>query len=149
MPYWPIPVTITIALIVAGVRVGAHRVPALVLLGYLAARLWITFGSPVAHEVGMGLIWAIVAMGLIKLHSYIPATAFLLSGATYPSLKLLGFQLEYLGLMAVIAELFAVVALLGIGGGIAGLYYNRRHSGLPSGLSAFLVNSFIGTTKAL
>lgn len=141
MPYWPLPMGLCALLLVWGIGVGAWRVPAVALTAYVVVRLWVTRADPATHEIGIAMIWIAACLVLYKLHFYIPATAFLLSAATYPALYILGFRLEYLGLMAVIAELFAIVALLSIGGGLGTLTFNHssdsRHSGIIHNLAHY------------
>lgn len=149
--YWPAPATVALLCLIFGAKKGVWQVPLAVVAGYAATRLCVEFLPPVTHEVGICLIWLCVAISLYLLDDPVPAVLFALSGLAYPavllggivattwgltSLPLSTFKVTWLGIGPIIAEIFAALALLIIGGGIGGLYFNSDSSdraGHPSG----------------
>lgn len=121
MPVWPFLMGFTALLAAIGWRVGAWHVPALALLGYIGMRGVIWGLPPNTHEVAGCTLWLIVAVAMGYKGGAVPGLLYALSALTYPTLLIFGFRLEYMGLSPIIAEAFAVCALLWIGGGIGGM----------------------------
>ncbi len=137
MPVWPLLIAITACLTVWGWRHNAWEVPAIALCGYIAMRGVVTF-SPDAYvdiyifgktstlgylEISACTSWLLFSGVMIKRGGVIPGFFFTLSALTYPALLIFGFRLQYMGLSPIIAEFFAALALLSIGGGIYGVAY--------------------------
>lgn len=124
LPFWPF-VTGTAALLFAfGLWVGngAWKAPLIVLCAYAAMRAIMTYAADPVQEHAAFLIWVVAASALAAIRAWVPALAYFCSGATYPVMQLFGFPIEYLGLAPIIAELFAMAALISMGGGL----YDRR-----------------------
>lgn len=124
MPFWPFLIAITAGLIFWGWRHNAWEMPAIALCGYIAMRGVVTF-SPVGYvEIIGGTSWLLFAAIMIYRGGAIPGFFFTLSALTYPALLVFGFRLDYMGLSPIIAEIFAALALLSIGGGIYGISHS-------------------------
>jgi hypothetical protein len=116
---------------------GAWVVPLIILFGYVATRVLVgalALESP-RLEYSVGTVWLAVAALLILNGAYLSALLFAASGAVYPVMFAMGYRIEYLGLAPILAEVFAVLALLCIGGGMGGLYNDQRR-GLDVGPAA-------------
>lgn len=125
MPVWPFLIAITVALTLWGWRYGVWIIPALALGGYLGMR-GVIWGLPGGwHEVAGCTLWLCVAAAMMYFKGWVPGFFYALSGLTYPVMLLFGFRIEYMGLSPIIAEVFAALALLSIGGGVAG---HARHN---------------------
>ena len=117
-PFWPIFMGAAGILTVWGYLVDSWKAPLAILCGYLAMRGVMWGLDPSIREVAAFLVWAIVAIQLYRVKAWVPCVAYLCSGVVYPALLLFGFQIVYLGLAPVIAELFALAALISMGGGL-------------------------------
>jgi len=131
MPIWPIWMTISACLTLWGALHNAWVVPAMALAGYIGTRLIIYSFDPSLHEVAICSLWLIVASGMMYQGAWIPGFFFTLSALTYPLLLPVGFRIEYMSLMPIMADIFAVLALLSIGGGIFGISRASLDSGKP------------------
>lgn len=128
MPFWPLFMGAAAFLTWWGIRAGAWQTPAIVLFSYISVRMVVTYIPTELHEVTICAIWLIAAMAMGMLKSYLPSFFYALSGLTYPVFLIFGFRIEYLGLSPIIAEIFAFLALLSIGGGLYGLSVDRHPS---------------------
>lgn len=134
MPVWPFLIAITVALTFWGWRHGVWVIPALALGGYVAMRGIIWGLPPELHEIAGCALWLCVAGAMMYFKGWVPGFFYGLSGLTYPVLLTFGFRIEYMGLSPIIAEVFAALALLSIGGGIAGYAFHNsanRNSDRP------------------
>lgn len=139
MPFWPFFMGTAFLLTLAGWRHGVWHIPALAFAGYVGMRGVMTWVPANAHEVAACTLWLIVAGIMMYRGGYVPGFFYALSALTYPALLPFGFRLDYLGLSPIIAEAFAVFALLSIGGGIVGMVHpNLDRRGF---LAWFSVNS--------
>ncbi len=100
---------------------GAPTIPALALSGYVLVRLALNLLSPVGHEIAVCTIWLFIAFLMMYKEAWIPGFFYTLSGAVYPLFLIFGVRLGYLSPPNILAEVFAICALLGIGGGLAAL----------------------------
>ena len=123
MPFWPFFMGAAFLLTLAGWRHGVWHIRAMAFAAYFGMRGVMTWLPPSAHEVAACTLWLIAAGLMMYRGGYVPGFFYSLSALTYPALLLFGFRLEYLGLSPIIAEAFAVLALLSIGGGIVGMAY--------------------------
>ncbi len=117
-PFWPIFTGAAAILTAWGYVVGSWKAPFAILCGYAAMRGVMTWVDPSAREVAAFLVWALVAIQLYRVKAWVPCLAYLCSGVVYPALLIFGFQIVYLGLAPIIAELFALAALISMGGGL-------------------------------
>lgn len=125
MPFWPFLMGSAAVLAIWGLRHDAWKVPALAFAGYAAVR-WAVVTFPAAlHEVTFCLIWLCVASAMTLCRAYVPAFFYALAGLAYPVGLLLGSPAGYLHLSSIISALCDVLALLAIGGGIAGISLDR------------------------
>lgn len=137
MAFWPFMMGGAAVLTLWGIVQGAAVVPALALLGYVFVRCVIMFTPDGFHEIGVCTSWLLIAAVMMYVKAWVPGFFYVLSGLTYPLLLVIGIRISYLGLSPVIAEVFAICALLSIGGGLYGMAHSAGdHSGLLSRLSA-------------
>ena len=128
LPFWPLVMGISAVLTLWGALVGSWRAPFAVFCGYLGMRGVMWGLDPSVREVAAFLVWALVAIQLYRVKAWVPCVAYLCSGVVYPALLLFGFQIVYMGLAPIIAELFALAALISMGGG---LYERTLSNGAP------------------
>ena len=121
MPVWPFFIAISAGLTLWGWRHGAWQIPAIALCGYIAMRLLIIYSPQGYVEVIGCASWLIFAGLMVYKGGAIPGFFYALSALTYPTLFTFGFRIEHMGLSPIIADLFAALALISIGGGIYGL----------------------------
>lgn len=129
MPFWPILWAICAGLTIWGWRHSDWAVPLSALVSYITVRgltkaithaptvdVWgVEFGV-----LGMcvSLVWVSVSMLWAMSGAHIPAAFYTLSALVYPATMALGVHLEYMSVSAILAEIFALLGLLSIGGGI-------------------------------
>jgi len=118
MPYWPIPMTISALLLLAGLRYGGWVAPLIVFAAYASMRLLVSITPASLIEVAGCTLWLVFAFLLCYKGAWVPGFFYTLSGLTYPALLLVGFRIEYMGLSPIIAAVFGLLALAGMGGGI-------------------------------
>ena len=116
----------TIILTLLGWRHGAWQVPALALAGYVGMRGVMMLLPASIHEVAGCTLWLCVAVAMGYKGGAVPGLLYAGSALTYPVLLIFGYRLEYMGLSPIIAEVFAISALLWIGGGIGGMVINAN-----------------------
>lgn len=121
MPPWAILMLITAALVFWGWLNGAWEIPALALCGYIGTRLAVAYAPTEYLEVVICAVWLFFAAIMIYRGGAIPGFFFVFSALTYPVLFVIGYRIEFMGLTPFIADAFAVLALLTIGGGIYGV----------------------------
>lgn len=141
MPVWPFLMAICAGFTLWGWRHNAWEIPALALCGYIAMRAVSTYAPHGYVEVIGCASWLFFAAVMIHRGGEVPGFFYALSAMTYPVLLVFGFRLEYMGLSAFIAEFFAALALLSIGGGIHGMAHTPRDS---SGYMAWVKSHSIG-----
>lgn len=125
MPFWPFFMGAAFGLTLWGALRGAHMVPLIVFLGYLAMRGVIWGLDADLHEVAGCLVWLVVAFALMQRGAWVPGFFYTLSGLAYPALLIFGGRLAYLSASAILAEVFAIAALGTIAGGLAGLAHSH------------------------
>lgn len=121
MPVWPFLMGAAALLTVGGAVVGAWRVPALALIGYIAVRGVMPIAPPELTELAICAVWLTIAAVMAHIGGKVPAFFFALSALTYPALLPFGFRVEYMGIVPIFADGFAIIALLSIGGGLLGM----------------------------
>lgn len=124
MAFWPFFMGAAALLTLWGARHGAWIIPALALSGYVLMRLVILLPPDGWREVATCTLWLCLAALMMYHDGWVPGFFYGLSGLTYAALLPLGFRIEYLGLAPILAEGFAIAALLSIGGGIYGVAYH-------------------------
>ena len=80
-------------------------------------------------EIAVCTIWLNFAALMMYCRAWVPGFLYALSALTYPAFVTFGLYIGWLALPNIIAEVFAVFALLFIGGGIGGLLLSSRSSG--------------------
>ena len=108
-------------LTVWGWHKGAPAVPALALIGYVLVRAAVMWVPPVVAEIAVCTIWLLIAFLMMYKEAWIPGFFYTLSGAVYPLFLIFGVRLGYLSPPSILGDVFAICALLGIGGGLAAL----------------------------
>jgi len=121
MPFWPFFMGTAFLLSIAGWRHGVWLIPALALLGYIGMRGVMNWVPLEYLEVAACTLWLLIASVMMYNSGWVPGFFYSLSALTYPAFLLFGFRIEYLGLSLIVSEIFAVLALLSIGGGIVGM----------------------------
>lgn len=133
MPVWPFLMALAACFTLWGARLQAWHIPALVLCGYISARC-VVLATPEQYvEVLLCASWLFWCALMVYKGGQVPAFFYALSALTYPVLLTFGFRLEYMGFAAVLAEAFAALALLAVGGGLFGLA-NHPNRDLPGPL---------------
>ena len=66
-------------------------------------------------------VWLSCAAFLCYKGAWVPGFFYALSGMTYSALIMVGVRIEYMGLSPIIAAIFGLLALIGMGSGILGL----------------------------
>lgn len=127
IPFWPFLMGAAALLTVWGAALGAWKAPALALIGYIGARAVIMGVPEWTHEVALCTLWLSITAAMGYNGAWVPSFFYTLSACTYPALLIFGVRLEYLGLSAIVAECFAVLALLSIGGGLGGVAFAGRN----------------------
>lgn len=121
MPFWPIYLVASVGLTIWGAYRGAWLMPALAAVGFVATRFVIEYAPNVAHEVTIANLWLIIAAIMVYKGGAVPGFFFALSALTYPAFLIFGYHIERMGVIPIIADGFAVLALLAIGGGLRGM----------------------------
>lgn len=133
MPFWPFISGIAVALTFWGWRHDAWQIPAIAVVGYVGMRAIVISVDPNYHEITGCMWWLVICCWLALFGGFAPALLYAASALTYPVMLLFGFRMEYMGLSPIIAEVFALLALLSIGGGIYGKSrdadFSRDHPG--------------------
>lgn len=120
MPFWPLLMGWAAVMTLYGVVVGGWRVPATALLGYVLMRANMSVLPADVHEVAGNALWVYIGAALCYQRAWVAGFLFVCSGLTYSVFLVFGIRLEYLGISAIVAEIFATLALLSIGGGLRG-----------------------------
>lgn len=116
MPFWAFYMIACAALILLGWRGNAWKAPAAILAGLFGVRLT-PFLPDVFHEIGSFTVWLIVTYVLAYNKHYVTSVLIGLSALAY-SLLIVGFRIEYLGLMPIVSDAFLIFAIGASGGGI-------------------------------
>lgn len=125
MPFWAFYMIACGALVLLGWRVNAWKVPALILLGLIFMRP-ISMMPVVWEEIASCTVWLGITALVYYQRTFL--TAFLLGVSTlvYLPLLVVGFRIEYMGLLPIVSDLFLVLAIGISGGGIFG-HYSRSY----------------------
>lgn len=126
MPVWPFMLSIAAALCIWGRRHGAWVWAALAVAGYIGMRAIIYSTPQQVVELSACMWWIVIACCMAVAGGFLPALLYAASALTYPVMMIFGFRIEYMGLSPVVSELFALLALLSIGGDIHGK--SRKHN---------------------
>jgi hypothetical protein len=129
MAIWPFYVAILASMIFWGYRVGAWVAPALVLAGLIGMRAVAVFFDPALHAVAACTLWLCIAMVMAYKGAIVPAFFLCLSGLSYGAFWLLGVGFERFSIMLISADIFGLLALLVIGGGLWAATGHHRRSG--------------------
>ena len=121
MPFWPFIMGASALLLVWGLRVGSWQVPAVIFATYCVVRAIVMYMPIQIHEVAICLAWMAAAFCLGRMAAWLPCFFYALSGLTYIAWMIFGVRIEYMGISPITAEIFAICALLSVGGGLYGL----------------------------
>lgn len=116
MPFWAFYMIACAALILLGWRGNAWKAPAAILAGLLGVRLT-PFLPDVFHEIGSFTVWLIVTALLMYTKHYVTSVLIGLSALAY-SLLIVGFRIEYMGLLPIVSDAFLIFAIGASGGGV-------------------------------
>lgn len=137
-PFWPVMMGLAGVLTIAGVMVGrgAWIVPALALGGYVATRIVVETvpATSAWDEIIICAVWLCVSGLMMYAKAWVPGALYALSAMTYPAFVVFGLHIGWLAPPNIIAEVFAILALVFIGGSIGGTIYrprSRRHLRRP------------------
>lgn len=131
MAFWPIMMGAAGVLTVIGASRGEWIAPTLALCGYVGMRVIVGTVDPQFIEVVSCILWLCVAAGMMYNGAWVPGFLYALSGLTYPVLLIFGARMVYLGLSPIIAEAFAILALVWIGGGLYGMAHTASDTDRP------------------
>ncbi len=128
-PFWLFYMLACAALILMG-RDGKWFTPAAILAGLLAMRLVMGYTEGAWQQVTACAVWLSVAALLSYKGLWLPSILCATSGIAYPALMLVGLRIEYLGLVAIVADVLLLAALVAsyIGGGGGGVAHNTGDS---------------------
>ena len=129
MPIWPFYVAILAGMIFWGYRVGAWFAPALIFAGLLGMRAVAVLFDPALHAVAACTLWLCIALIMGYKGAIVPAFFLCLSGLSYGAFWLLGVGFERFSVMLISADIFGLLALLVIGGGLLAATGHHRRSG--------------------
>ena len=146
MPFWPWYMLACAVLIYVGRRDGAWIAPALILGGLIAMRGVVTYTDGPWQQVAACAVWLSVAALLAYKGLWLVAVLCATSGIVYPALMLFGLRIEYLGPVAILADVFLIAGMVaahfGGGGGVAADPRGRALGGVavlvdrPGGVAA-------------
>lgn len=119
---------LTAGLTLWGWRNGAWEIPALALAGYVGMRAVMAWVPAEYIELSACTLWLMIAAIMVFRGGDLPGFLYALSALTYVVFLTFGFPIKYMGLSPIIAESFAALALLCIGGGIYGMANPAGHS---------------------
>lgn len=129
-PFWPVMMGLAGALTITGALVGrgAWIVPALALGGYVATRIVVESISATSawDEILVCAVWLCVSGLMMYAKAWVPGALYALSAMTYPAFVVFGLHIGWLSLPNIIAEVFAILALVFIGGSIGGTFLRPR-----------------------
>lgn len=120
MPVWPFFMGFAAFLTIWGAWRGVWIAPALALAGYVCVRCVVGLEYP-AKELAISAVWLVFAFGLCYYKAWLPGVLFCLSALTYPPFVLMGKRLDYMGGLAITADVLGGLALLAIFAGLLGL----------------------------
>jgi hypothetical protein len=126
-PFWPWFIITAVALLIAGVRRKAWRVPAIALAGEAAAIFIFRFSA--VPELMLCTSWLFFALAMGYAGGKVPAFFYALAGLTSGTMFLIGFGLVPFGVSPILIDVFSALALLSVGGGIYGLLPDGRADG--------------------
>ncbi len=137
LPFWPLMMGAAALLTLWGVLKGAWVAPLAVLAAYIAMRGVMAWADDPLQEHFAFYVWLFAGMVIFKAKEYLASVAAIGAGVTYPAMALLGFPIEYLGLAPIIGEMFAILALISIGGN----FYDREHRSRSAADLRFRIHS--------
>lgn len=109
MPFWAWYMIACVVLIVWH-RKGDWITPAAILLGLIGVR-FTPFFPPVWHEIASCAVWLFISALLLYSRRYIASVLIGLSAFVYLPLVVIGYRIEFLGLMPILSDLFLVAAI--------------------------------------
>lgn len=121
MPFWPFVMGASALLLAWGLRVGGWHVPAVILATYCVVRVMVMYMPNSLHEVAICAAWLGAAAIMLFLKAWLPGFFYILSGLTYPVFLTFNVRIEYMGISPIVAEAFAILALISVGGGLYGI----------------------------
>ena len=140
MPFWPWYMAACVALMVYGYGRGGWHIPALILCGLIGMRFVAMLHAPF-FELAAFPLWLCIASLLMYKGAWVPGVLCLLSGATYPTLLVLGARIEYLGISPILADAFLISAIFA---GWWGMGQRGDSHDYCSGLADHRVNIAVG-----
>lgn len=145
MPYWPFVMGASALLLAWGLRLGAWQVPFVIFATYCVVRGIVMFMPVSLHEVTICAAWLGASAIMLLLKAWLPGFFYILSGLTYPAFLVFGVRMEYMGISPIVAEAFALCALLCVGGGLYGMASTDRAAGSHGGgILSWLAPSALG-----
>lgn len=122
--FWPWYMALCAVLVLWGALSGVPRAwlaPMILLGGLVGGRVIIAGLTPQVHEFAFCALWLCVALTLVSVKAWVPALCCGLSAWAYVSLWPLGFRIEHLGFLPVVADIafLAGVGFVGLGIGLS------------------------------
>jgi hypothetical protein len=133
MPMWPFLMGYCALCTALGFYLGrgAWIVPAILLGGYISARVLVGALEHPVLELSFFALWATVAILVASTGAHFTGAMFMLAAVLYPAFVTFGYRLEYMGLLPVLSDVLAIIGLLGVGGGLGVTYLDRGHEPRP------------------
>jgi uncharacterized membrane protein len=110
MPFWAIYMIACGALILWGWRVSAWQTPALILLGLVGVRATAPLPE-VMNEMASCTVWMAITYVVFARRAYLPAFLLGISTIVYLPLLVLGYRIQYMGLLPIASDAFLILAI--------------------------------------
>lgn len=150
MAYWPFVMSIAGILTIAGTLAGngAWRAPLIALFAYIATRIAVENipSTETWDEISVCTIWLCASAFMMYHRAWVPGVLFTFSALTYPIFVIFGIHIGWLSLPNIIAEVFAGLALISIGGRISGVILSSSSGNSCRSDNWFLAHS-LGLAK--
>lgn len=110
MPFWAFYMIVCVALALWGWRHSSWQTPVLILAGLVGVR----FTSPlpeVLNEIASCTVWMAITLFVFSRRTYLVAFLLGISTVTYLPLLVLGYRIEYMGLLPIVSDAFLILAI--------------------------------------
>ena len=109
---------------------NAWEAPFIMLMGYVGTRIVVQLVNTPFLEVSICALWLCVAAVMVYRGFAIPGLLLTFSALSYPVFLTFGLRLEYMAITPIVADIFAVCAMVWIGGTIYGSGHHSRSDNL-------------------
>lgn len=126
MPFWAIYMIVCALLALMGWRDRGWVVPVTIFAGLLGVRLTPYLPSEF-HELGSCTVWIGVSWVLLRCKAPVASFLIAISALVYLPLMVVGFRIEFMGLLPIISDLFLILAVGAGGANIVGKHLPPRN----------------------